>query len=283
MELTEEQIKEKYKITEVQFEEMYEKCRHITFFNCKPQKNPIGIFVGGQTGAGKGGIDVYSEKELFENGETAAILDVDIYRALYPYTDRIMKEYPTLYTNITGEVTGKILKRIMAEAIENNYNFIFEGTLKNTEAFETMKKMPSNYKKMVRIMATCDIESLLTAFERNYQQIKITGYGRFTNVDTHNNTYKGVLDTIKVIESSSENIVIEIFKRGKDMTTPIKIYSSENSDRLASEVLCEEREKDRKEHTVNRKERLEKLLEELEPKDEFEEFQVKKLKEQIKL
>ena len=240
-----EKIKEKYALTEEQFEEMYKNCENITFYNCKPQENPTAIFVGGQTGAGKGGIDVFSQNEFLKNGQNAAILDVDIYRALHPFTKEILAKYPILYAEITASVTGKILKRIMAEAISKNYNFIFEGTLRNTEALETMKQMPLNYKKIVRVMATSDIESLLTAFERNYQQIQVSGYGRFTNVETHNITYNGVLNTIKAIESANENITIEIFKRGKDMTSPVKIFSSDSSEELASEVLVKGREEER--------------------------------------
>ena len=89
-----EKIKQKYELTEEQFEEMYKKCKEITFYNCKQQENPTGVFIGGQTGAGKGGIDVYSQNEFFKNNQKAAILDVDVYRALHPCTKEILKKYP---------------------------------------------------------------------------------------------------------------------------------------------------------------------------------------------
>ena len=138
--MEEEKIISNYELSNDQFEEMYEKCKKITFFNCESVKEPTGVFIGGQTGAGKGGIDVFSKQEFIHKNQNAAILDVDVYRALHPYTKEILAKYPTIYTKITAKVTGRILKRIMAEAIENNYNFIFEGTLKNTEALETKKK-----------------------------------------------------------------------------------------------------------------------------------------------
>lgn len=266
-----------YQITEEQYDEMYKKCRYITFFHCEMEEKPIAVFVGGQTGSGKGGIDVFSKQELLKENKNVAILDVDVYRALYPYTNEIMKECPTLYTEITAKTTGKILKNLMAEAIENRYDFIFEGTLRNTEALETMKKMPKYYKKYVRIMATSDIESLLTAFERNYEQIKISGYGRFTNVETHNITYNGVLETLKAIEASNENITIEIFKRGKDMTSPIRIYSSDFDNEVASKILMEQRTIDRNKFKIERKKRFNNLINTLQPKDEFEKMQIEKL------
>lgn len=279
--MEEEKIISNYELSNDQFEEMYEKCKKITFFNCESVKEPTGVFIGGQTGAGKGGIDVFSKQEFIHKNQNAAILDVDVYRALHPYTKEILAKYPTIYTKITAKVTGRILKRIMAEAIENNYNFIFEGTLKNTEALETMKNMPKHYKKIVRVMSTSNTESLLTAFERNYQQIQISGYGRFTNVETHNITYDGVLNTVREIEKTNEKIVIEIFKRGKDMVSPIKIFSSETSKKLASEELVKGRNEDKQLFIEERELRLNKLLNTLEPKDEYEKEQLKKLKKEF--
>lgn len=278
-----ENIKEKYVLSEKQFEEMYEKCKEISFHNCQKSSNPIAVFTGGQTGSGKGGIDVFSGREVQKNGEHMAVLDVDVYRATFPFTKEILKKYPTMYSDITAETTGKIVNKIIKEAIKNNYNFVFEGTLRNTQPFETLKAMPDYYKKFIRVMAVSNVESLLTAFERNYEQIKLTGYGRFTNVETHNKTYNGVLNSIRTIESEKkDDIIIEIFKRGQDMVSPVKIYSSkDNDEKCASEILVEERERDKELNKKERSQRLKTLLETLEPKDEFEKKQVIKLKEEL--
>ncbi len=276
-----EEIKKEFAITEDQLNEMFEKSKLVSFSTCKPSSSPSGIFIGGQTGAGKGGIDVYSEQELLKKGENAAVLDVDIYRAFHPYTDEILKKYPLLYAPITAESTGKILSMLIQYAIDNNFNFIHEGTLRNTVALETMKKMPPRFTRYVRVMATSKYESLLTAFERCYEQIALSGYGRFTNVETHNITYDGVLNTMKAIEDTKENIIIEIFKRGKDMVSPVKIFSSKDSERIPHEVLIEERIKDEQMNVDSRLGRLQKLIQELKPTDEFEEKQLNLLKEEF--
>lgn len=277
-----ENIKEKYVLTEQQFQEMFEKCKKISFHNCQPSNHPVAVFTGGQTGSGKGGIDVFSGREVSKNGEHMAVLDVDVYRATFPYTKEILKKYPTMYSDITAKVTGKIVNKIIQEAVENRYNFVFEGTLRNTEPFETLKRMPDYYKKIIRVMAVSNVESLLTAFERNYEQIKLTGYGRFTNVETHNITYNGVLQSVKTIESCNENIILEVFKRGKDMVSPIKVFSSEeNNGKLASEIIVEERNKDKELFKEERAKRLRTLLETLEPKDEFEKNQLSNLRDEL--
>lgn len=281
-ELELKQIKEKYKLTDEEYIQMYEKCKYVTFYNCIPNQNPTAIFVGGQTGSGKGGIDIYSQREFIKNDVAAAVIDIDVYRALYPKVNEILKEYPTIYTNITAEVTGRIVKQMLEYAIENKYSFIFEGTMKNTEAFETMKRMPKYFNKIIRIMAVPKYESLLTAFERNNEQVNITGYGRFTNVKTHNITYKGLVDTIKIIEEEDKEIIIEVFARGKDMTSPKKIFNSGENKEKPSNILVRERNKAENSISIEKtKERLNKLLFTLRPKDKYEEEQLKKLIDEI--
>ena len=278
-----EKIKKKFELTENEFEKMYEDCKFVTFYNCTISDNPTAIFVGGQTGSGKGGIDIYSQKEFKNKNISAALIDIDVYRALHPKAEIILKEYPTIYTNITAEITGKIVKNIINYAIENKYSFIFEGTLKNTEAFETMKNMPNYFNKVVRVMAVPKIESLLTAFERNDEQVNISGYGRFTNVETHNKTYEGVLNTVKIIEREARNITIEVFIRGNDMTCPIKIFNSGENERKASDVIIAERINEKEKTVLTAEIRLDSLLNNLRPKDKYEEEQLEKLVKEIKI
>lgn len=277
-----EKIKKEYELSEEEYKKMYNKCKYVTFYNCTVCDSPTAVFVGGQTGSGKGGIDVYSEKEFLKNNINAALIDVDVYRALYPRAEEILKKYPTIYTDITAKTTGKIVKEIIKYAIENKYSFIFEGTMRNVESFETMKAMPSYFNKIVRVMAVPKAESLLTAFERNDEQVNLSGYGRFTNVETHNITYNGVLNTIKTIEEEDKSIIIEVFIRGNDMTSPIKVFCSRNNSNKASDEIIKQRIKGEKKSLELSNERLQKLLCNLRPKDKYEEEQLNKLIIEIK-
>lgn len=276
-----EKIKREFALTEEEYNTLFERCKWITFYGCTISDNPTAVFVGGQTGSGKGGIDVYSEKELLKENINAALIDVDVYRALYPNAEKILNKYPTIYTDITAKATGKIVKEIIKYAIEQKYSFIFEGTMRNIEAFETMKAMPDYFKKIVRVMAVPKTESLLTAFERNDEQINLSGYGRFTNVKTHNATFDGVLETIKTIEKENSNIIIEIFIRGEDMTTPIRVFSSKDSKEKPSDIISKYRETEKQKLNKDSTQRLERLLNNLRPKDIYEEEQLKKLVEEI--
>lgn len=240
-----EQIKKKYKLSEEKYLEMYQNARKIIFRNAKTYPNPTAILIGGQTGAGKGGIDVYSKKEFKKNNMDSIVIDVDVYRMLHPQAEEIIKQYPTLYTEITGQETGPIAKLLLEEAIEKGYNFIFEGTMKNTEILDTMRRMPAKFKKIVRVMATSPKESLLTAFERNEAQIELIGYGRFTNVEVHNFSCEGIAKSLKIIEESRVPDRIQVFTRTEDIVEPDLVYDSESTNNqynTAYETLIKYRE-----------------------------------------
>ena len=58
--MNEEEILKKYKRTDEEHEEYYQTIKRIYVGGKTPQKNPVSIIVGGQTGAGKSGILGYS-------------------------------------------------------------------------------------------------------------------------------------------------------------------------------------------------------------------------------
>lgn len=105
-------IKQEYKLNEEEYEKMYQNARKMIFRNAKTYKNPTAIIIGGQTGAGKGGIDVFSKREFKENNLDSIVIDVDVYRMLHPKANEIITRYPTLYTEITGQETSPIAKAL---------------------------------------------------------------------------------------------------------------------------------------------------------------------------
>ena len=144
--------------------------------------------------------------------------------------------------------------------------------------------MPKEYTKIVRVMATSNIESLLTAFERNEAQIEVVGYGRFTNVLTHNKTYDGVLSSIQEVEKSGVPEVIEIFARTEDITMPKCIYSSKSNNNIYSSAY-EAMKKEREINKESVKETVDKRLADIlnnRNVEKFENIQRNILKEEIK-
>ena len=55
------------------------------------------------------------------------ILDVDQYRGMCRNSQVILAKYPELYSDITDKAVGMVMNRIITDAINEGYNFIFEG------------------------------------------------------------------------------------------------------------------------------------------------------------
>ena len=162
-----EQIKRYYSITNEEFKEMYLQARKVTFANYTPTHGrPIAIFTGGQPGAGKSGIVLKTKKEFLEMNKNLIVFDLDMYRGLYKKSFEIARRYPDLYSEITGKSAGKIMERLSAEAIENGYNFILEGTMgKSVYTLDLLQKYKVDYDIVARLLAVSREESLLSIFD----------------------------------------------------------------------------------------------------------------------
>ncbi len=257
------------------FKNMYDKAWISTFTSeeaigkkvaiKKPAKgNPIAVFIGGQIGAGKSNLILLSAGELRALGEDYVVIDDDQYRKFYPNSEILARDYPTYYTDITAMGSGIITPQIMQEAVNQRYNFIFEGTMKNTRILETMKRMPKDIRKIVRVMAASYEEGLLSAFERNEELIRLGYTSRFIKVPEYSKTYDGVVDTVNQIEKSGVVERVEVYRRGSgDSRIPIKVYDSKsknNSYPSASVALSLERIRNSSEISNNILGRLETIL-----------------------
>ena len=89
--MKEEEILKKYKLTEEEHNEFYNTIKRIYVGGKTPQKNPISVIVGGQTGAGKSGILGYSSK-MFED-DNVIIINSDEIKPFHPQSEEIARLY----------------------------------------------------------------------------------------------------------------------------------------------------------------------------------------------
>ena len=223
--------KEKFRLSKEEHNRIYKQIEEVVFQNTSTSKKPIAIIAGGQSGAGKGALISYSKRQVENSGRNIIIITTDEYKPFHPRAIELAKKYPTDYVEIieqdAGEWTGQILKK----AIDEKYNFIFEGTLKNERILERIKELKQNgFTVIVRALAVPKLESLLSIHERYQNQIERLGFGRLISVEHHNSAYEGVPNTIDAIEKSGL-CRVEIYKRGAKITEPILIYSSDSSER----------------------------------------------------
>lgn len=219
---------EKYKLSDQEHYKAYKIIKNFYLSNITAVENPKAIIVGSQPGSGKGSLIGYS-KNQFDDTSNVIIITTDDYKPFHPKASEIAQEYPTYYSAIVEADSAKWTSKILQEAIQNKYNFIFEATFKNDRIIERMKELKENgFEVIVRGMAVSYIESLLSAFERYEKQVAVRNWGRFFDPIQYNYTYENIPNTIDNIENSNYYDVIEIYKRGKDIKFPELVYKNYN-------------------------------------------------------
>ena len=219
-------IMDKYKLTADEHQSIYKKIENEVFDSMLTSNEPIAIIVGAQSGAGKGAVITYSKNELESQGKQVIIITTDEYKPYHPKAIEMAKKYPTEYVKIVEQDAGAWTGQVLKKAIDDGYNFIFEGTLKNERILERIKEMTEKgFSVTVRVLAVPKLESLISLHERYQRQIDIMGWGRLVSTSHHNQAYSGVPLTVDTIEKSGL-CTVEVYTRGKELNKPEIVYSS---------------------------------------------------------
>ncbi len=255
-------IKEKYKLPEEEHMQIYAQIEKEVFSRASVQEKPIGIIVGGQPGSGKGAVISYTKKQVENSGRDITIITTDEYKPYHPQAIEIAQKYPTDYVEIVEQDAGAWTGKVLRKAIDDKYNFIFEGTLKNDRILERIREMKQNgFTVVVRALAVPREETLLCIHERYENQMQNMGWGRLISIEHHDQAYDGVPGTVDAIEKSGL-CNVEIFIRGEEITKPQKVYSSaERNDAYPTARIALEGYRNREKYKtlVTAKERIERL------------------------
>lgn len=223
--MEESEILKKYKLSKKEHEKYYTNIKKAYIRGKKTVKNPIAVIIGGQTGAGKCGLINYSKK-IFKDSNVI-IINGDEIRLFHPKSKEIARLYPDLYTKITCQDSNLWTKKLFKELRKKRFNIIFEGTMKNniiaTESITELQQL--GYIVIVRGLAVSDLESRISILERYEEQVNQNGWGRLVIPEQHNETYKGMPETINYIEKEKKYDILEIFSRGENPEKPITIYA----------------------------------------------------------
>lgn len=225
-------------------------------FNAKTNmgESKIAVVLGGQAGAGKSSLVSDTKRKFIGMGRRIVLIDDDQYRQLYPRSDEILQECPEYYTKLTALGTSKITPKILKFASENGYNFIFDGTMKNNRIIETMKTW-EGYQIQVKVLACSRLRSLASSAIRNGELQRRGKEGRYISIDTHDETYKGIPDTLRHLESTGLADEIRLYTRGADPLNPKLKYSSLVNKKSSGDALEEWREEDEKNFLKNEAEK----------------------------
>ena len=207
-----DEIKKKYKLSDEEYNEKYNLIKKIFFKGKTPMNRPIAIIVGGQTGAGKG-LLISNGKKQFED-DNVIIINSDEFKPFHPKASEIAEKYSTYFTKVTDQETNTWTSNLFDEAIQNKYNIIFEGTMKNTRIISTIQKLQENgYKVIVKALAVPFPDSLTAIHERYEEQLQTKGWGRLVTIEHHDESYNGMPKTINEIEKQEAFDELDIYSK----------------------------------------------------------------------
>ena len=243
--------KNKIKMLDKKLEDYAKRFKEIIIAGKKPSENKTLIIVGGQSGAGKSRLVRLAQNDLMQNG---VIVDYDEIRSYHPDYERTNEEYPEIthailhddtefvkkailngLVKIDGIVKSKekeieedlIEEEISKGLIEENYNVIYEGALRNTQGFLDFAQdfRDNDYNIRMMLMAVPALESYGSTFFRYAIALQTNKTPRWVEKYAHDGSYEGVLRTVEKFKEQYLVDSIGVYVRSKE--EPQKIYETQ--------------------------------------------------------
>ena len=160
--------------------------------------HPEAVILGGQPGAGKGGLARTARNELL--GDVINI-DPDELRDYHPRVREFRSAHPYTWSSHTQADAGQWADELREAAVAGRKHFIFDTTLSNGSwSAELIRDLQAQgYDVEVRVVASPKLESELGVDKRFLDQLNIDGYGRHVPEGARDAIYDKVpasLDTI---------------------------------------------------------------------------------------
>ena len=211
-----EKDENRFKLSKEDHELIYKLIEKQVFKGKNTSNAPIATVLGGQPGSGKF-ILINESKSEFEE-EDIVIINGDEYRRMHPKCKEILRENEEDFAFYTDADVRIWTARIFDKAINDKYNFIFEGTMRNNRICDTLKRLKENgFYVKVKALSVNGIDSSISTIERYEAQKRIEGHGRMAPTKSHKAAYYGMLDTLKDIENESCFDELKIFNRNKEL------------------------------------------------------------------
>ena len=222
-----------------------------------PQEKPLAFILGGQPASGKSKL----AKEFTSKFSNNNILFVngDIYREFHPNRQELINN-PLSYSKETQIFSNVFTENLIREAIENKYNIMVEGTMRNPQVpFNTAKIFKENgYRVEVLAISAPAIFTELGLYNRYQEEINFQGWGRLAEIESHNSAVNGILESLDLLyrEKAVDKIHIYSYQAEKHIETFSLESSKWNIDDLPSNYITDARE-----IQLQRKENIAKLIE----------------------
>lgn len=227
MGLTIEEKKEKYKISEEEFQNNVSEVFNEIAIYAREVENPKFVFVGGQAGAGK--TDLVAKKYSDLEGN-AIIIDQDELRTKYPqeiYRKILEENNDRDEYLILKDYMSRLIREILTKAGEKNYNIIFETALqrvtKHVEFANSLRE--KGYELEAAVISVSEFESNLSMIYRYCFYLEKDGFCR-RNATFNPKSLNNMFDNIEYMDELGIFKDIEVYSRGENRgDLPNKVYS----------------------------------------------------------
>ena len=153
---------------------------------------PTGIILGGQPAAGKSGLI----KIILQNRLSASyvVINGDEYRQFHPRKRQLDAEYGQHAPTYTQPFSNALVEYLKAECLRLRCNFIIEGTMRTSLVIERTANeiRQAGFRVEAYVLAVHRQDSLLGVFQRYERDKQLTGVGRFSPIDVHDEAYRQI-------------------------------------------------------------------------------------------
>lgn len=238
-------------------EEIYQEEKEKILRSLTPQERPLAFILGGQPASGKSKL----AKEFIGKFSNDNILFVngDIYREFHPNRQELINN-PLSYSKETQVFSNVFTENLIREAIENKYNIMVEGTMRNPQVpYNTAKMFKENgYEVEILAISAPSVFTELGLYNRYQEEINFQGWGRLAEIESHNSAVTGILSSLDLLynEKAADKIHLYSYQAEKHIVS----FSLQNNkwdiDDLPSNYIIDARE-----IQLQREENIAKLIE----------------------
>ena len=237
--------------------EIYQQEKKDLLADLVSQEKPLAFILGGQPASGKSKL----AKEFMGKFSNDNILFVngDIYREFHPDRQKLINN-PLSYSKETQVFSNVFTENLIREAIENKYNIMVEGTMRNPQVpYNTAKMFTENgYEVEILAISAPSVFTELGLYNRYQEEINFQGWGRLAEIESHNSAVSGILNSLDLLynEKAADKIHLYSYQAEKHIVS----FSLQNNewdiDDFPSNYIIDARE-----IQLQRKENIAKLIE----------------------
>lgn len=202
----------KYAINEKDLLTIFKNVSPELLHGFNPSTDPIAIIIGAQPGAGKSQVSEFSYAQL--NGNLVKA-DSDRWRTHHPEFEKIANFHTKEAGAITNAFAQGFNKLMIAEAINNKFNYALEVAMKKPLGINRVlaEAKLQGYTTCVDLLAVNPLWSRVGIIQRAQEEIKHFGYAREIPILEHDRRCEIIPSTVKAVAEEGLYDNIRLFSR----------------------------------------------------------------------